>query len=430
MNSYYGKRSKRSVNQLIHPNDLDYFEPRAADGRAGIVLILLGTLVMCAVGAVVAPAGLGAFVGYQDLLQQNQENANLHFQRGVGYLAENYPELAYSEFGIALKYDPTNEPARQKYDELSQSFGGKGTRGASESNVAPALYEQAKNFVAKKQWSEAVLRLEQLRTLNKDYRAAEVNDLLYDAYVQAGKESVALAQIELARERFDAALAIKNGDPEIKRQRDLAKLYLEGQQYAGTNWQTAAQKFDALYAQEPNYADVKKRVAEAHSAYGDNAAKTNAWCLALREYDAAVAVSNDAALADKRRQAATNCKQLLTSPPTPTLAPTDAYTWKILPPGTATCAGAGDLSGAVRDAAGKGITGLTLAYTTDSGARTTTKTNGGGAYQFALGKDAGTLRVFVAAADGKTPASAIVDVNYPGGSNANCHLILDWQKAQ
>ncbi|MBI3914620.1 MAG: carboxypeptidase regulatory-like domain-containing protein [Chloroflexi bacterium] len=429
MDSYFGKRSKRSVNRYSDWDEIAYPETRAAHGRGGIALFLIGALLVCVVGAVVVPAGAGALAGYQQLQQQNQENASLHYQRGLGYLAENYPELAYTEFELALKYDGALEPAQQKLDELN-AFDGRGKPGAADQNVAPALFEQAKNFVAKKQWSDGIVRLEQLQTLSADYRTREVSDLLYQAYVEGGKEAVGLLQIELARERFDAALAINGKDAEIKRQRDLAQLYLEGQQYAGSNWQIAATKFAALYAQDANYADVKKRAVEAYLGYGDNAAKTGAWCLALREYEAAVAISNEPSVAQKRSQASAQCKQILASPPTPTLTAAENYSWKISTANIPACAGSGDLSGSVRDAAGKGISSVTIAYTTDAGARTTTTTNGSGAYQFALGKDAGVLHVSIVGADGKTPASAVVDVNYPGGVSANCRMVLEWQRSQ
>jgi hypothetical protein len=97
-------------------------------------------------------------------------------------------------------------------------------------------------LVAQKDWDGAITRLEQLRTLRANYRTAEVADLLYQAYVGGGKAAVSMGQIELARGRFEAALAIRN-DPEIVRQRDLAVLYLDGQQAVGYNWQTAIQKF-------------------------------------------------------------------------------------------------------------------------------------------------------------------------------------------
>ncbi len=429
MDSYYGKRSRRSVN-FEYAEPIHYPRPAQSRGTGGqIILFLLAALLVCIAGALLVPAGTGAVVGYLELQDQNKSNAELHYQRGMGYLAENYPELAFSEFQIALKYDSTHEGAQEQHAELQAAFNNRGTPGAAQSNVAPALYEQAKTLTTKKEWSEAIVRLEQLRSLDEKYRAAEVTEMLYTAYVEGGKTAVAFLQIEIARERFDAALALRNNDPAIKRQRELATLYLEGQQYAGSRWDLAAQKFAAVHDKDPNYADVKKRLVEAHLMYGDIAMKT-APCLALRSYENAAAVSNDPPVIQKRNQASAQCKERLASPPTPTLSAAESYTWKILTNTNAACASTGDLSGTVRDAGGRGLSGINVSYSTDAGARTTAKTDANGEYKFAWGKDAATFRVSIVGADGKTPASTVVDVIYPGGASAGCHIILDWQKAQ
>jgi hypothetical protein len=206
-------------------------------------------------------------------------------------------------------------------------------------------------------------------------------------------------------------------------------LYLEGQQYAGTKWDVAAQKFAALYDKDPNYADVKKRLVEARVLYGDKAFKESAWCLALREYDAAATLSSDPQIAQKRAQASAQCKERLAATPTPTLTPEQSYTWKVSA-GNGVCAGAGDLSGFVREASGRGVLGVFVSYATDAGTRTTMKTNGGGEYRFPLGKDPALYHVSILAGDGKASASAVVDVNYPGGSNTGCHIVVEWQKVQ
>src|SRR5512144_3123748 len=81
-------------------------------GRGWIILFLLLSLLACVSGAVLVPGGLGFLAGYNQLQAQNHESAIQHFQRGLGFLAENYPELAYTEFQIALRYDNSYEPAR------------------------------------------------------------------------------------------------------------------------------------------------------------------------------------------------------------------------------------------------------------------------------------------------------------------------------
>lgn len=413
--------------------------------RAGIIALLLTTLFVCMVGAIVVPGGLGLIVGYRELQAQNHEAAITHFNRGLSYLAEKYPELARSEFEIALRYDPNFEPARQKLAELQSAPNGNATGVAQQDRIASAMLDEARALITQKEWSDAITRLEQLRTLNPNYQTARVNDLLYQAYVNAGQASVAAGQIEIARGRFESALAIRNNDPQVKRQRDLAVLYLEGQQAFGYNWQTAVAKFTALYQQDPNYADVKQRLYDAHIEYGNKACKEGAWALAQREYDAALAMKYDAQLAQKRAQVQTVCKKPATPTPTipivgtpapggtPTLiavSPRESYTWLTSTARDKPCTGAGTLSGTVRDALGRGIPNVAIGYYTDLIPLTSARTNANGQYQFTLGKDAAVLHVIILGADGKTPVSLSADVHYPGGLVVGCHIVIEWQKVQ
>lgn len=396
--------------------------------KLGMGAFLLFALLTCVLGGVLIPSGLGLIAGYQDLRDRNHEAAITHFNRGLGYLAENYPELARIEFQVALRYDPSFEPAQQKMRELEALING-APGAAQENRVAATLYEQARALAAQKQWSDAITRLEQLRTLNADYRVAEVTELLFQTYVGAGKAAVAAGQIELARGRFESALVLRN-DPEVRRQRDLAVLYLDGQQAVGYNWQVVIKNFTALYQQDPSYDDIKKRLADAHVQYADLAAKQNSPCLAEREYNSALALIPDAAVGQKRNQVAILCRQAIAATPTPAVvASPEGYVWKFSLDDKP-CTGLGDITGFVRDALGRGVTGTSVGYSADGIPLTTTKTNGEGRYQFQLGKEPGVFRVIIVGADNKTPLSLAANVLYPGGNQAGCHIVIDWQKVQ
>ncbi len=442
MTESYDERYARAVrNANAAPAWQDTFDPtqdaspELADPperprQFWIVLFLTLSLLACVLGAVFIPGGMGFIAGYQQLQAQDHELAIQHFNRGLGYLADNYPELAYAEFQIAVKYDSSYAPAQQQLSALQAKLGGQGTPGAQpEDRVAATLFQQASDLVKQKQWSDAITRLEQLQTLKPDYNKAQVSSMLYQADVASGTQAVAAGQIELARERFDAALAIQGGDAAVTRQRDLAQLYLDGQQAAGYDWQTAIQKFSALYQQDSNYFDAKKRLIDAYTQYGDLAGKQNAWCLAVSEYDKALAITQDASLADKRVQAMTLCKQAISATPTPAVGGQN-YTSSKPVAANLPCTGIGDVSGVVRDALGNPLAGVAVGYYADGIPLIATRTNANGQYQLVWGKDPGLFHVAVLEADGKTPASPVVDVNYPGGNAAGCHVLIDWQKVQ
>ncbi len=444
VNQPYDERYARAVQnaQAAHAwqdeYDPDYYDdlpasfgPQGRSRRFWIVAFLLISLLACVLGSVFVPGGLGFVAGYEELQTQNHELAIQHFNRGLGFLAENYPELAFTEFEIAVKFDGSYEPAQQKLRELQATMGGQGTPGAQqEDRIAATLFSDASGFIKQKNWSDAITRLQQLRTLKPDYQSTQVNDMLYQAYVAGGKDAVAAGQIELARERFEAALTIKNTDAEVARQRDLAVLYLDGQQAVGYNWQTAIQKFAALYQQDPNYYDVQVRLVDAYTQYAALATRQNASCLAVREYDNALAITPSASLSNRRTQAMALCKQAISATPTPVLTGNENFVFTEPTVSDLPCTGTGDVSGVVRDALGRPIGGVAIGYYADGINLTVTHTNGNGQYQLVWGKDPGVFHVVALAEDGQTPASLVVDVHYPGGDKVGCHWIIDWQRVQ
>ncbi len=424
---------------------------RTAHLRQWINVFLVIALVVCVLGALIVPTALGYIIGQQELRDKSHEAAMEHYNRGLGLLAENYPETAFAEFEIALQYDDTFEPARQKLAEQKAKNASGASPARQANQVAATLFDEANKMLTQKEWADAITRLEQLRNLNPDYRTAEVKTLTYRAYVEGGKDAAKNGNIEIARERFESALAIGSGDPEVVTQRDLAALYLEGKQSVGYNWQAAIQKFSAIYSRDPNYHDTKKQLFEAYVQYADIAAKTSP-CLAAREYDSALAISPDAQVLQRRTNSMNQCKQIIASPPTPTPIATAIVTGTVtvtVPITTTTpvttenfafklsiandkpcTTGAGDISGVVRDLQGRAVTNALVGYYGEGFGTTTARTNANGQYLFSLGKDPGMLNVAVFATDGKTPIPLAALIAYPGGNAPGCRIVLDWQRVQ
>ena len=82
----------------------------------------------------------------------------------------------------------------------------------------------------------------------------------------------------------------------------------------------------------------------------------------------------------------------------------------------------------MRDVNGQPLPNLPVGYYADGMPLTVKRTDANGQYQFTWGADAGVLHVVVLGADGKTPAGAPADVQYPGGNKIGCHVVVDWQK--
>lgn len=397
-------------------------------------------LCLLMVAAVLVPLGLGIRDGEQDRAAFLQSSAENHYKRALEFEAENYMELAYTEVQIALRFDPNYAPARAKLLSLQSRLVPSGT--PAPVNVADQLYKQAADAVQKQEWDDAIGQLEELRRSNPDYRMAEVDQMLFQAYVGGGKRAVASGNIELARQRFEYALALQPNDATALQGRDLARFYLAGQQAAGFDWGIAVSNYQKVYEQDPNYYDIKTQLRNALLSNAQMAAKQGAWCIAARDFDRAVQLG--ASTAADAAQAQTNCRNAVLTPsptPTPTATPTPLGGSAAPPP--AVIGGPGSyaaqvrrandgqcsITGTVRDAANNPLPNIPVRYYNDFGLDPTpARTDAKGFYSFILGKDSSLFHVVVLQADGRTPASPVIDVDYAGGGQPECHIIVDWTR--
>ena len=195
---------------------------RRGSGFSGWVWALaLGLLISCVVVAFVA-AGLGGmYQGLKERDRLNQVLAGEHYNRGLEHFQANEPELAMAEFEEALRINPGYLEAYDKLKELR-----------AKSRVQPtptsALVRQAVGDILAEaqaqydagEWTSAISRLEQLKSLDAGFQADKVQEMLYDAYLKNANALLEKESPEEALRSFDAALAIQSGDEEVQTQQD------------------------------------------------------------------------------------------------------------------------------------------------------------------------------------------------------------------
>src|SRR5262249_38032029 len=150
-----------------------------------------------------------------------------------------FNELAIAELNAALQYDPNYEPARQKLEELKTTSTVKETQQPQDVSIAEQLYNGAQDAINKQLWSDAIDLLEELRRAKSDYPVSEVTSQLVQAYINAGKAAILTNDVDLARRRFEAALALDPNNTDAQNLRDRTTLYTTGSDALGSNWQNA-----------------------------------------------------------------------------------------------------------------------------------------------------------------------------------------------
>jgi tetratricopeptide (TPR) repeat protein len=148
-------------------------------------------------------------------------------------------------------------------------------------------------------WAEAAAAYERMRAINPDYRRAQVEDRLFESYVNAGRAALlgqedSLAALQAAEGYFRKALALRPQDPTVKTERELARLYLLSQQdFADGRWTDVIVALEVVYAADKNYAKGAARQAlyEAYVARGNASMDGQQYDAALSDFQVAVAVA-------------------------------------------------------------------------------------------------------------------------------------------
>lgn len=220
-------------------------------------------------------------------------------------------------------------------------------------------FAQATSAFGENRWTEAVAGFEALKTADPTFRQADVEDMLYQSYINAaearlteqeptleslqvadeyyrkalalkpqnkdiiGKQATARRSVEdylvnsymnaalqaltgqsdsldalqIAEDNFSKALALRPDDLQVIKQLDYARKYING--VASFNkglWTQAVSDLEAVYVDEPNYADgtLRQTLYEAYTARGKNGLASGDYLSALEDFQRAAVLAKDA----------------------------------------------------------------------------------------------------------------------------------------
>jgi hypothetical protein len=131
---------------------------------------------------------------------------------------------------------------------------------------------EAESRAQAEDWQAAITLLLDIRHQDPEYRAEQVKERLFQIYERMAWQSLNQAggNAELLREALvylDGALGERPTSRELARQRTLALSFLSGSDaQARGDWLEAAERWEAVYAQEPGYQDgvLGARLKEAY----------------------------------------------------------------------------------------------------------------------------------------------------------------------
>ena len=308
-------------------------EPTRADRRLRPVLVWGLALLLLLGLSIGGGVYFGMREGEQERIQRLEQEAEQHYQTGLRRLDEGKYELARAEFEYALQLDPNHPLAQQGISEAEAGPPVDPTpTQRPEEPITAGLYRQAEAHVEAERWQDAAAVLTSLRQLDSEYRAEQVEDLLFKSRYEAGMALLEGDDFELGVFYLDRAVALRPLDEEALTQRRLAMQYLEAVSYWAVDWETCIARFEELYRTAPEYKDVFRRLYQAHVRYAQAWAAQGEMCPAVEQYDQALRLLSSAEVEEARAEAAETCLNA-TPTPVPTIEGSRPLTRTTLPPG-------------------------------------------------------------------------------------------------
>ncbi len=160
------------------------------------------------------------------------------------------------------------------------------------------LLSEGEAAMARADWEQAVTSFDSVRTLHPEHEPEYVQTRLFESFVNAGRAVLvgredSLGALEEAAIYLRKALALRPQDPEIKRERELAGLYISAQAaFAEGNWSDVIAALTRTVDVDPDYAQgtARQTLYDAYVARGELQMAVHAYEAALSDFEQAVAL--------------------------------------------------------------------------------------------------------------------------------------------
>lgn len=257
--------------------------------------------------AAATQAGLVAREQYELALQEIASKEYGRARQRLEYviqIAPDYPGAAEKLAEVIFEASITATPTIAPSPTLTPT---PDLRGAEE------RLEAAKQQIFNSQWQAAIDTLLLLRKAEPSFQPVVVDDLLYLAYRNSGRDKI-LKEANLEGGIYNLTLAEKFGplDTETKGLQNWARLYLLGASYWDVDWGQVVYYFAQVAPAVPNLRDgsgwtATDRYRIALGKYAEQLLARKEWCAAMEIYQQALSYGGDQALQEGYNRAYEKC---------------------------------------------------------------------------------------------------------------------------
>jgi tetratricopeptide (TPR) repeat protein len=146
------------------------------------------------------------------------------------------------------------------------------------------------------EWVQAIDGYEFIRVKDPSFQSEQVLGYLFESYVNAARSVLAnnedsLESLRTAESYFRKALVLRPQNPEIKSERELARLYIDAQaDFLSGQYTDVISALEVVYSKEPTYAvgAALQTLYEAYVGRGDNRLAAGEYEPALSDFQRAV----------------------------------------------------------------------------------------------------------------------------------------------
>jgi tetratricopeptide (TPR) repeat protein len=298
----------------------------------------LGRLILLGIAGILLIDTLSGFAGYQVGLSQRKQQeisartykAAQQFERGlVDIRAGNFIQ-AKQRFIYVAEIDPNYPGIVEQLSliELAMMATATPTPGAPAAVVpanikgAEALFEQARQYLAQKEWAAAVEVLDRLRQDDIKYQTVAVDGMYYIALRNLGIDNM-LKNGKLEQGMYNLAVAERYGpiDKDAEGYRTWVAMYKTAASYWKIDWDKMVYWMKQVYTMLPGIRDGSnytsgERLRVGLIELGNHKMLEQDYCAAMDFYEEGLNIRSDNSLQEKHDDARNKC---IASIATPTL---------------------------------------------------------------------------------------------------------------
>lgn len=273
----------------------------------------LRLVILLGIAGLVLAALISAFGGYRSGIsartnaQSTQVAGTLQqqYDLAVQEINEKNYERARQRLEYIIQADPGFPGVTEKLAEVIMQLTTTATPTLAPTPVmtptpdlrgAEELYTQAQQYLYNSDWTNAIDTALTLRKNNIDYQPVLVDDIIYTALLNRGKDKI-LKNLDLEGGIYDLTLAERFGplDAESKSYLTFSRLYITGASFWELDWSQAVYYFAQVAPSLPNLTDnsgysANERYRLALINYGAQLANKKDWCQAAEQYSTALSL--------------------------------------------------------------------------------------------------------------------------------------------